>query len=190
MQNTRKRTHILKGFYSLLLPGSLCLVYLCWAHDCLSVFVSSSTPTHCVRAFEHEWGIMCECVQMEPIGEQECWRRACVCVSGAQEACSCMTQVPHGTLALAQLTTSPQAALVKRLSQMINTYTHIHTNHLLKFNFNICWPDKYYADWKLCLGYQRHPICLIFVMNSAHFSCIWSGKMKQSIKGLLVSCRI
>ncbi len=58
--------------------------------------------------------------------------RAGVCVASvhvwAQEACSCMTQVPHDTLALALLSTTLQAALVKRLSRIINTYTLI-----------ICW---------------------------------------------------
>ncbi len=34
--------------------------------------------------------------------------------------------------------------------EALTDYQYIHTNHLLKFNFNICWPDKYYADWKFC----------------------------------------
>lgn len=69
-----------------------------------------------------------------PLESRSVRRRACacvrawVCMDGAQEACSCMTQVPHGTLALALLTASPQAALVKRPSQIINIYTLI-----------ICW---------------------------------------------------
>ncbi len=125
------------------MPGGLCFVYFCRPYGLLSVFVSSCTPAHCVRAYEHGRGIMW--VQIGPIGEQEyvLW----MCMSGAQEACSCMTQVPHGTLALAPLSTTLQAGPSQ---EALMVYQYIHTNHLLKFNFNICWPDKYYADWKFC----------------------------------------
>lgn len=95
----------------------------------LSVF-SFSSAQYTVRACKHGWGITSECVCKWGTSES---KRA-----GAQEACSCMTQLPHGTLALALLTTSLQAAPFENLSWLINTYTFIHSNQLLKFSFRMC----------------------------------------------------
>lgn len=133
MNNRRKRTHFFNGFIHCMCQA-VCVLFIFVGHDRSSVFVSSSTPTHCVRAHEHGQGIMCECVQMEPIGEQERQEKSvcvCACVSVHGWGSGGLQLYDPGATWHSRFGPAhyiPAGGLVKRLSQIINTYTLI-----------ICW---------------------------------------------------